>query len=115
MDSRKIDEVAATIDDAQTDVEELQFDPDTEVELEDLHDKLERASETLDEIEGGEAEIASERAIRYPRAGHTCLSVSPRMARSGGPALRGDGTISLVPERTSRPASRLLRLLQERL
>jgi hypothetical protein len=26
-------------------------DPDTEVELEDLHDKPERASETLDEIE----------------------------------------------------------------
>jgi hypothetical protein len=50
MDSRKIDEVAATIDDAKTDVEELQFDPETETDLEDLHDKLEHASDTLDDI-----------------------------------------------------------------
>jgi hypothetical protein len=49
MKIQKLDEVAAAIDDAKTDVEELQFDPETETDLEDLHDKLERASDTLDD------------------------------------------------------------------
>ena len=50
MDSRKINEVAAAIDDAKTDIEELEFDPEADVELEDVHDALEHASDALDDV-----------------------------------------------------------------
>jgi hypothetical protein len=60
MTSRKLNEVAAAIDDASTVVEELQdsvpeeppVDPDADAaeKLEELHEILEHASDTVDEI-----------------------------------------------------------------
>ena len=53
MNPRKIDKVATDIDDASTVVEELQVDPgaDTKNKLDELHDTLEHASDTIDDIE----------------------------------------------------------------
>ena len=51
MTTRKLDEIASTLDDASTVVEELQTDPgDTDEKLDELHDTLEHASDTIDEI-----------------------------------------------------------------
>jgi hypothetical protein len=52
MTSRKIQEVAADIDDAFTVVEELQAEPDVDTrdKLDELHDTLERASDTIDDV-----------------------------------------------------------------
>ena len=49
---KKIDELAAAIDDASTTVEELQVDheADAQEKLDDLHKTLEHASDVLDEI-----------------------------------------------------------------
>ena len=56
MSPRKLDEVATEIDDASATVEELQDDPDadTDEKLGDLHETLEKASDTLDELESEE-------------------------------------------------------------
>jgi hypothetical protein len=58
MSSRKLDELAADIDDASTVVEELQndADPDADVDekLDELHETLEDASDTIDEMENEE-------------------------------------------------------------
>jgi hypothetical protein len=58
MTHRKIDEVATDIDDAVTTVDELQAKPiqdvDTTDMLDELHDALEHASETLDDIDNSE-------------------------------------------------------------
>ncbi len=55
MTSRKIDEVASDIDDAVTTLDELKaksdHDIDTTDKLDELHDALEHASETLDDID----------------------------------------------------------------
>jgi len=55
MTHKKIGEVAADIDDATTTVDELQAKPDQDVDttdkLDELHDALEHASETLDDID----------------------------------------------------------------
>ena len=52
MTSRQFNELASNIDDASTVVEELQIDPgaDTGEKLDELHDMLEYASDTIDEI-----------------------------------------------------------------
>jgi hypothetical protein len=51
--SRKLDKLASDIDDASTVVEELQDDPgaDDNEKLEELHQTLEHASDTLDELD----------------------------------------------------------------
>jgi hypothetical protein len=58
MTSRKLDEVAADIDDASTTVDELQVKPDQDTDttdkLDELHDALEHASDTLDDIENSD-------------------------------------------------------------
>jgi hypothetical protein len=53
MTSRTFDALASNIDDASMVVEELQGDPatDTQQKLEELHDTLEQASDTIDEID----------------------------------------------------------------
>ena len=56
MSSRKLDELAADIDEASTVVEELQTgaNPDagaTDEKLDELHKTLEDASDTIEEIE----------------------------------------------------------------
>lgn len=53
MTSRTLDELASSIDDASLVVEELQDDPvnDPHEKLEELHDTLEHASDTIDEID----------------------------------------------------------------
>lgn len=58
MTSRKFDELATDIDDASTVVEELQVDSNDDAgeKLDELHDALEQASDTIDEI--GEEEEA---------------------------------------------------------
>jgi len=58
MTHRKIDEVAADIDDAVTTVDELQAKLDQDIEttdqLDELHDTLEHATETLDDIDNSD-------------------------------------------------------------
>ena len=56
MTSRKLDELATDIDDASTDVEDLQADPDADDtgKLAEIHDELEKASDTIDEIENND-------------------------------------------------------------
>jgi hypothetical protein len=53
MTSRTLDALASNIDDASMVVEELQDDPATnpQEKLEELHDTLEQASDTIDEID----------------------------------------------------------------
>ena len=53
MSSRKLDEIATDVDDASTIAEELQGDPgvETEEKLDELHETLEHASDTIDELE----------------------------------------------------------------
>lgn len=53
MTSRQIDEVASDIDDASTVVEELQVDPDADTnnKLDEIHDRLEHAADTLDDVD----------------------------------------------------------------
>jgi hypothetical protein len=53
MPSRKLDELAADIDDAFTVVEELQNEPDVQApeKLDELHETLDEASDTIDELE----------------------------------------------------------------
>jgi hypothetical protein len=53
MTSRTFDALASNIDDASMVVEELQDDPTTDPQekLEELHDTLEQASDTIDEID----------------------------------------------------------------
>ena len=52
MTSRKLDELASDIDEAATVVEELQFarNVDASEKLGELHDVLEEASDTIDQI-----------------------------------------------------------------
>ena len=50
MSSRKIDKVATNVDDALEIVEELQDEPDTE-KLDELHETLEDAQDTIDGVE----------------------------------------------------------------
>ena len=55
MKPQKIDELATVIDDARDTVDELQADEEAEPgadtdKLDDLHDTLEHASETIDDI-----------------------------------------------------------------
>jgi hypothetical protein len=52
MSPRKLDELAADVDDASTVVEELQDEPDvdTREKLDELHETLEDASDTIDEL-----------------------------------------------------------------
>ena len=51
MSSDKLDELAANLDDVKTDVEDLQFDPDADVErLDEVHQALQDAADTIDEI-----------------------------------------------------------------
>jgi hypothetical protein len=51
MSSDKLDELAANLDDVKTDVEDLQFDPDADVErLDEVHQALQDATDTIDEI-----------------------------------------------------------------
>ena len=58
MSSRKLEKLAADIDDASTVVEELQGDADPEAnadeKLDELHEKLEDASDTIDDMENEE-------------------------------------------------------------
>ena len=53
MTSRTLDELASSIDDASMVVEELQDDSatDPQEKLEELHDTLEHASDTIDETD----------------------------------------------------------------
>jgi D-mannonate dehydratase len=53
MSSRKLDEIATDVDDASTIAEELQGDPgvETDEKLDELHEALEHASDTIDELE----------------------------------------------------------------
>jgi hypothetical protein len=52
MADRKLDELAADVDDAKDTVEELQQDPTakTEEQLDDLHNILEDASDAVDDL-----------------------------------------------------------------
>ena len=53
MSSRKLDQLATDIDEASITVEELQSDPDTDIDekLDDLHTILEKASDAIDDFE----------------------------------------------------------------
>jgi hypothetical protein len=57
MTSRKIDQVATDIDDAAITVAELQSEPDTHTadKLDELHDTLEHASDTIDDVDSDDA------------------------------------------------------------
>jgi ElaB/YqjD/DUF883 family membrane-anchored ribosome-binding protein len=54
VSNRKLDELATDVDDATSVLEELLDDPSisTQDKLEELHDKLEQASEAIDVLEG---------------------------------------------------------------
>ena len=56
MTSRKFDELTSDIDDASTVVEELEVEPDAGAreKLHELHDTLEHASDTIEEIADNE-------------------------------------------------------------
>jgi hypothetical protein len=53
MSNRTLDELATDVEDATSVVEELQNDPglDTQDKLGELHDKLEQASDAINELE----------------------------------------------------------------
>jgi ElaB/YqjD/DUF883 family membrane-anchored ribosome-binding protein len=54
VSNRKLDELATDVDDATSVLEELLDEPSisTQDKLEELHDKLEQASEAIDVLEG---------------------------------------------------------------
>jgi len=53
MSNRTLDELATDVEDATRVLEELQDDPriNTQAKLEEIHDKLEQASEAINELE----------------------------------------------------------------
>jgi hypothetical protein len=53
MSNRTLDELATDVEDATSVLEELQDDPgiNTQDKLEEIHDKLEQASEAINELE----------------------------------------------------------------